>query len=326
NVPVIEYINNRARVLGLSKLYQYASVTKGQRGEELSDMGKLYQAGVRILSDDGMPVENANLMRLALSYAKNFGMLIISHCEEKSLAADGVMNEGSVSASLGLKGINHAAEEVMVARDVILAESLDTRIHIAHVSTAGSVAIIRDAKRRSIKVTCETAPHYFSATDEMCLGFNTLAKVNPPLRTTRDIKAICDGLRDGTIDCIATDHAPHHIDDKNTVFNQAANGISGFETAFALAVTNLLNKNVISLPEIVRLMSGNPAHIMGIPAGTLNIGDCADITIADINRTWTVNPDKFVSKGKNTPFGGSVLTGAIMYTIVDGQIIFRRED
>jgi dihydroorotase len=325
SAQTVEYIMERVEEANLAHVYPYGAITKGQKGEELTEMGKLKNAGVKLLSDDGCPVNNSQIMRLALSYARNFDMLIVSHCEDKALA-EGSMNEGYYSSIQGLKGISNAAEEVMVARDIILADSLNTRIHLAHISTRGSVALIRDAKKRGIKVTCETAPHYYSGTDALCDGFNTMAKVNPPLRTQADMDAICEGMADGTIDCIATDHAPHHVDDKNVEFDMAANGISGFETAFGLTITNILNKGILTLPQISAMMSYNPAKIMGIDAGTMNVGQPADIVVANLDEQWTVKGADFVSKGKNTPFEGQTLNGVIKYTLVDGRIVYRSEN
>lgn len=325
NAAMVQYIKLKSASEGKVRVYPIAAITQGRKGKHITEMGEMKKAGAVALSDDGDPVSDANVMRLALEYAKQFGLLIISHCEDKSLVADGVMNEGYVSTILGLKGITRAAEEVMVARDVILSEITGAPIHIAHVSTAGAVDIIRHAKSRGIPVTCETAPHYFSATDEWVENYDTNAKVNPPLRTQRDVEAIKEGLRDGTIDIIATDHAPHHIDEKEVEFNLAANGISGFETAFSLSYTHLVDTGLLSLEELVAKLSTTPAQILGIPGGVLDIGLPADITIVDTKREYIVNRDKYYSKGKNTPFHGKKLKGKVIYTIVGGKVVYDKE-
>ncbi|MFS8500832.1 MAG: dihydroorotase [Caldicoprobacter sp.] len=325
NAAMVNYIKSIARAKGVVKVYPVAAVTKGLEGQELTEMGELKEAGAVALSDDGRPIMNSQLMRLALQYAKGMGMLIISHCEDLSLVGDGVMNDGYMSTVLGLKGITRAAEEVMVARDIILAEVLDAPIHIAHVSTRGSVELIRQAKRRGVKVTCETAPHYFCATDEWVDGYNTNAKVNPPLRTSDDVEAVKQGLKDGTIDIIATDHAPHHRDDKEVEYSLAANGISGFETAFSLAYTHLVETGILSIQELVQKMSKRPAEILNIDAGTIQVGKPADVIVVDLHRTYTVDVSKFYSKGKNSPFNGCTLKGKVIHTIVDGKVVMKNE-
>jgi len=325
SAAMVNYVRAMARAKGVVKVYPIAAVTKGQQGQELTEMGELKEAGAVALSDDGRPIMDSRLMKLALQYAKGIGMLVISHCEDLSLVGDGVMNEGYMATVLGLKGITRAAEEVMVARDIILAEVLDAPVHIAHVSTRGSVELIRQAKGRGVKVTCETAPHYFSATDAWVDGYDTNAKVNPPLRTDDDVEAIKQGLRDGTIDIIATDHAPHSRDDKEVEYGLAANGISGFETAFSLAYTHLVETGILTIQELVQKMSKGPADILNIDAGTIEAGKPADIIVADLHRTYTVDVSKFYSKGKNSPFHGCTIKGKIIHTIVDGKIIMKNE-
>lgn len=325
SAAMVEYIKLKAASEGLVRVYPIGAITKQREGKVMVEMGEMKRAGVVALSDDGDPVSNSNTMRLALEYAKQFDLLIISHCEDKDLGADGVMNEGYMSTILGLKGITPAAEEVMVARDVILSEVTKTPIHIAHVSTKRSVEIIRQAKLRGVPVTCETAPHYFAATDEWVEGYDTNTKVNPPLRTQQDVEAIKEGLKDGTIDIIATDHAPHHEDEKNVEYNLAANGISGFETAFSLSYTHLVDTGVLSLDELVEKLSTKPAKILNIRGGTLEKGKPADITIVDISKEYQVDREKFFSKGKNTPFHGKKLKGEIIYTIVDGKVVYERD-
>ncbi|NTU43859.1 MAG: dihydroorotase, partial [Nitrospirales bacterium] len=269
--------------------------------------------------DDGRPVMNSLMMRRALEYSKAFGVPMISHCEDLVLAEGGSMNEGSLSSILGLRGIPSAAEDVMVARDIILAELTGGMLHIAHVSTEGSVRLIRQAKERGVQVTAETCPHYFTITEDEVRGYNTNAKVNPPLRTRKDFEAIREGLRDGTIDVIATDHAPHHRDEKSLEFDKAPSGISGLETALSLSL-GLVRDGVISLSRLVEAMALHPSRILGIGKGTLRPGADADIVIVDPEREQVVDPESFCSKGKNTPFAGRLLKGLPVCTIVAGQV------
>lgn len=325
NESVVKYIINRAKQDGFVNVYPIGSITKGQAGEELSEIGELKFAGAVAVSDDGKPVMKASIMKKALQYASMFDITVISHCEDLDIAEDGYMNEGYQSTVMGLKGIPSAAEEVMVARDLILAEYTNAPIHIAHVSTELSVDLIRNAKKRGVKVTCETCPHYFVLTEDACEGFNTLAKVNPPLRTKKDVDAIIEGLKDGTIDIIATDHAPHHIDEKNVEFASAANGMVGFETALPLAITYLYKTGVLTLEQIVEKMCVNPSKILGLNKGSLEVGKAADITIIDVDEDVIVDTAKFKSKSKNSPFNGYKLKGAIYYTIVNGKFIVREK-
>lgn len=319
NAALIKYVRTRAAEVDCAKVYPIGCITKGQKGEEIAEMGFMQEAGAVAFSDDGRPVENGNIMRLALEYATSRNALLISHCEDKAIAAGGVVNEGLNAAISGLKGISRAAEECMVARDIILAETLGARVHIAHVSTFGSVELVRQAKARGVRVTCETCPHYFAATDDEILSYNTNAKINPPLRTQADVDAIVAGLADGTIDAIATDHAPHHADEKNAEFNFAPFGTSGFETAFSLAYTYLVETDVLDVVRLSKLMSGNPAKILGIGSGEIKEGACADITIVDPEKSYTVDSATFVSKGKNSLFNGWKLKGAVTAVVVDGQ-------
>lgn len=319
NESVVKYILDKARNEGYVNVYPIGAITKGLKGEELAEIGELKIAGAVAVSDDGNPVKSSSLMKKAMQYASMFGIAIISHCEDTDLAEDGVMNEGYTSTVLGLKGIPAAAEETMVARELILSEYLDIPIHIAHVSTALSVELIRNAKKRGVRVTCETCPHYFSLTEEACAGYDTNAKVNPPLRTARDVQAVIEGIADDTIDIIATDHAPHHIDEKRVEFSLAANGMVGFETALPLAVTRLVRPGIITMEKLVEKMSLNPARLLGIGKGTLEPGSTADITIVDIDAEFTVDPERFESKSKNSPFGGMELYGLVWYTIVNGR-------
>lgn len=320
---VINYIITKARECGVVNVYPIGAISKGLEGEELAEIGEMKFAGAVAVSDDGNPVSKPSLMKKALQYASMFDMAVISHCEDKELAEDGVMNEGYYSTILGLKGIPAAAEEVMVARDCILSEYTGVPIHIAHVSTALSADIIRDAKRRGAKITCETCPHYYSLTDKACLDFDTNAKVNPPLRTDRDVAAIIEGLKDGTIDIIATDHAPHHNGEKNVEFNLAARGLIGFETALPLAITYLVKPGHLTMAELVRKMCVNPAQMLGLNKGRLEIDKPADITIFDPDEQYTVDVSNFKSKARNSPFNGYKLFGRVFCTIVNGRTAVR---
>jgi len=320
NEALVDFIYKKAKDAGYINVYPIGAITKGLAGEELAEIGELKSAGAVAVSDDGKPVQKANLMRHALEYAKGFGITVISHCEELSLVESGSMNEGFMSTYLGLRGITRAAEEVMVSRDILITEATDTKIHIAHVSTKGSVDLVRQAKKRGVNVTCETCPHYFTLTDKAVDGFNTNAKMNPPLRTDDDVAAIKEGLADGTIDAIATDHAPHHIDEKNCEFANALNGIIGFETALGLSVTHLVKPRVLTMTQLIEKLSFNPSSILGIDKGTLSIGKSADIVIFNPDKSYTVNVSEFKSKSKNSPYDGWKLFGKPEYTIVGGEI------
>ncbi|MBI5025324.1 MAG: dihydroorotase [Nitrospirae bacterium] len=319
NAAVTGFIIKKALEKGACSVYPIGAITKGQKGEELSEMGELIDSGCVAFSDDGQPVMNNLIMRRALEYSRIFGVPVISHCEDLTLSNGGVMNEGTVSIILGLKGIPRAAEDIMVARDIALAELTGGRLHIAHVSTKGAVRLIREAKHRGVKITAETCPHYFTLTEEAVIGYNTNTKVKPPLRTSEDIAAIKEGLSDGTIDVIATDHAPHHIDDKFREFDTAPFGISGLETALSLSL-KLVEEGILDLKQFIMKISLNPSKIIGIKSGTLREGADADIVIVDINREFTVDPEKFASMGKNTPFEGWVLKGMAVMTICKGKI------
>jgi dihydroorotase len=318
NRSVTEFILSQAKEAS-SQVFPIGAITKGSKGEELAEMAELHAAGCVAVSDDGKPVMNASIMRRALEYSKIFDILVISHCEDTTLSSKGVMNEGAVSTELGLRGIPRAAEDVMTSRDISLAELTGARLHIAHVSTAGSVRMIRDAKHRGVRVTAETCPHYFSLTEEAVRGYNTLAKMNPPLRTADDITAIKQGLKDGTIDVIATDHAPHAEDEKSGEFDYAAFGIVGLETAVGLTL-KLVAEGTLSLTEAIRKLSTNPAIILKKGKGTLSEGVDADITVIDQDIEWTVTGAKFKSKSKNTPFDGWKLRGRAVHTIVGGKM------
>lgn len=320
NEAVISYIINKAKETGYVNVFPIGAISKGLEGNELAEIGAMRFAGAVAVSDDGHPVSDSGLMRRALIYADMFDMPVISHCEDMSLAADGCMNEGEVAGIMGLKGISRAAEEVMAARDIVVAEAENKRVHIAHVSTKGSVELIREAKKRGVKVTCETCPHYFTLTEEACEGYNTNAKMNPPLRTAEDVEAIKEGLRDGTIDCIVTDHAPHHADEKNCEFAVAKNGIVGLETSLGLGIKYLVKTGVLTLAELIEKMALNPARILGISKGTLSVGKAADITVFNPDKEWIVNVSDFNSKSKNSPYNGYTLFGKPEYVIVGGRV------
>ena len=317
NRSVADFIRAQAKDAG-ANVYPIAAITKGSKGEELTEMAELHAAGCLAISDDGKPVMNAAMMRRAMEYSRIFDLLVISHCEDSSLSGKGVMNEGTVSTELGLRGIPRAAEDVMTGRDISLAELTGCRLHIAHVSTSGSVELIRAAKARGVKVTAETCPHYFTLTDEAVRGYNTMAKMNPPLRTAEDVAAIKKGLQDGTIDVIATDHAPHAMDEKSGEFDYAPFGIVGLETALGL-ILKLVSEKIITIAQAIVMLSLNPARLMKLNKGTLSPGADADITIIDPEFEWTVDASQFKSKSKNTPFNGWKLKGKAIQTIVQGR-------
>ena len=321
NSAVISAILKKAKEKGCVKVYPIGAISKGLEGKELSEMGDMQEAGAVAVSDDGRPVMSSGLMKKAMIYSAQFQLPIISHCEDLDLTDDGYMNEGCCSTMLGLRGIPRAAEENMVSRELILAEYTGLPVHIAHVSTKLAAELIRQAKARGVRVTCETCPHYFTLTDHAVIGFDTNAKVNPPLREQADVEAIIAALQDGTIDMIATDHAPHHADEKNVEFALAANGISGFETAFGLSYTYLVKAGHLTFPELVRKMSVNPGRFLRI-GSRLAAGAAADITLAALEEEYTVDVRQFVSKGKNSPFDGFRLFGRIAGTIVNGRIVY----
>ncbi len=319
NPTVTAFIIKKAAEEGFCSVYPIGAITKGQKGEELAEIGLMYDAGCRAFSDDGRPVMSSIIMRRALEYSRTFNVPLISHCEDLALADNGVMNEGILSTTLGLKGAPSAAEEVMVARDIILSGLTGGRLHIAHVSTEGSVRLIRQAKERGIRVTAETCPHYFSITEDAVKVYNTNAKVNPPLRSEKDIAAIKRGLLDGTIDVIAIDHAPHHRDEKLQEFDKAPAGISGLETALSLGL-RLVEEGVLTIEALVEKMALNPARIIGIDKGTLRPGSDGDVTIIDSKKEVIIDADAFASMGKNTPFDNWTLKGGPVITIVRGTV------
>ena len=323
NQSVTNYILNKVKEEGHCRVFPIASISKGLQGESMTEMGELKGLGVYGVSDDGKPVSNAQLMRRAMEYAKPFGITIVTHAEDLELVGSGVMNEGPVSTELGLKGIPWVAEDAATAREIMLAEFTGAHLHVAHVSTKGSIDLVRQAKKRGINVTCEATPHHFTLTDEAVRGYNTNAKMNPPLRSAEDREAVRQGIADGTVDAIATDHAPHHIDEKNVEFNIAMNGIVGLETALPLSL-QLVEDGLIDLPKAVALLTCGPAAALGIPAGQLEEGGVADVTVIDPELEWTVDAQKLVSKSKNTPFDGWKMKGVALCTIVGGKIAYRR--
>ncbi len=318
---VTEYILTKAREAGTARVYPVAAISKGSQGDDLCEYGELKAAGAVAVSDDGNPVMNSHLMRRALEQAKECQLAVISHCEDLNLAAGGVMNESAVATGMGLAGIPNASESIMVLRDIALSELTGGSVHIAHVSTMESVRAIRDAKTRNVPVTAETAPHYFTLTDESVKGYNTNMKMNPPLRSRRDRDAVRQGLADGTIDVIATDHAPHSSIEKSLEFHQAPNGIIGLETALSLGL-NLVDEGILTLTGLIEKMSTNPAQILGLENGFI-IGQQADITIIDLEKPFRVKVDRFKSLSRNTPFDDWDMKGKTVLTMVGGKIVYQ---
>jgi dihydroorotase len=321
NQSITEFILDRARAAGKAHVLPIGAITKGSEGKELAEIGDLRRAGCVAISDDGRPVMNSLVMRRAMEYALAFGIPVVDHCEDLHLSEGGCMNEGLVSTELGLPGIPAAAEDVMVARNVALAELTGARLHLAHISTAGSVRSVREAKSRGLRVTAEACPHHFTLTEEIARGYNTHAKMNPPLRTWQDVQAIKEGLRDGTIDVIATDHAPHASQEKQQEFTQAPFGIVGLETALPLSL-GLVEEGVLTLEGMIDKLATAPAKAFGLEAGTLAVGAPADVTIVDPQAQWEVDPSQFRSKSRNTPFAGWKVKGRVTTTIVAGRVVF----
>jgi len=319
NRSITEFIRRKAAEAGLANVYPIGAISVGSEGKQLTEFWDLKDAGAIALSDDGKPVMDAALMRRALEYAHSLDLPVIQHCEDKNLSAGGLMNEGYYSTILGLPGIPAISEEVMVARDILIAEYCRAQVHIAHVSTAGAVRLIRDAKARGLNVTAETAPHYFTLTDESLQGYDTHYKVNPPLRSAQDVAAVKEGLADGTLDAIACDHAPHGRTDKEVEFEYAANGISGLETSLGLSIS-LVHEGILTWPELVMKMSYSPARILNLAKGTLAPGSDADITVINLDVHWKVDLKTFRSRGKNSPFHGREMRGRAVLTIVGGDI------
>ncbi len=319
NQAITSLILAKARLEGHARVYPVAAISKNSQGTELAEFGELRKAGAVAVSDDGRPVANSQLMRRALEYSGNHGLLVISHAEEASLSTNGVMNEGALATRLGLRGIPRVAEEIMVYRDLALADYVKRPIHIAHVSTREAVSLIRRAKDKGCQVTAETAPHYFTLTEEAVARYDTRAKMNPPLRTGEDAAAIIAGLADGTLDAIATDHAPHSAMEKEVEFDQAANGIIGLETAVSLTLA-LVRKNLLTPTRMVELLSTAPARILGVPGGTLGEGSPADITVVDPEKRFVYTRESVVSKSCNSPFLNQELTGRAVLTLLGGRI------
>ena len=318
------YMIHKAQAEGSANVFPICTITKGQKGTSLVEMGDLKLAGCVGFSDDGLNVESGDVLRRSMEYATGFNMPIIAHAEDEGIKSGGVMNEGRVATELGLAGNPWVAEAATVARDLMLAEMTGARLHVCHISTRRTVELIREAKARGVKVTCEVTPHHFTLTEEAVRGYDVNAKMGPPLRTADDVKAMKEGLADGTIDAIATDHAPHHIDDKNVEFNVAANGLVGLETALPLAL-NLVREGVLTLSQTISCLTDRPAKALSIPRGTLTKGAIADLTLIDPDYQWTLDATQMKTKARNTPFDGWELTGAAMLTMREGTITFQRE-
>ncbi len=322
NKTVVEYIVSKCEEYALVNIYPYGSMSIGCMGKDMAEIGEMHKAGIVGISDGNHSVENANFLRNIFRYSMMFDMPVITHCEDKSLSGKGVMNSGYTSSSLGLWGMPREAEEVIVARNIILAEAAGSRLHIAHVSTKGSVQLIREAKGRGAKVTCETCPHYFMLTEEAVGNYNTFAKVNPPLRTDEDVKAIIAGLADGTIDVIASGHSPTKLTDKNKEFDNAAYGISSFETTFPLSYTGLVESGVMPLSRLMEYMAKKPAEILGLKTkGVIAEGKDADLIIVNTEEKYKINPLQFASKAKFSPFERTEVKGKVLYTVVGGRVI-----
>ncbi|HUH13358.1 MAG TPA: dihydroorotase [Longimicrobiales bacterium] len=311
---------------GWARVYPCGAISVGQEGERLAEVGEMVAAGAVAITDDGRPVSDAALMRVALEYAQSFDVPVASHCEVRELSRGGSMNEGLISTRLGLTGIPNAAEDIMIARDLMLAELTGGHIHIQHVTTRRGVALIREAKARGVRVSAEGTPHHFTLTDEAADGYRTEAKVNPPLRAAADRDAVRAGVADGTLDCIATDHAPHHYDEKEQAFEDAPFGLVGLETALGLVITELVEPGLLTLSAMVERMSLGPARAFGLNGGTLASGSPADVTLFDATERWTVDPTGFLSKSRNTPFAGRELVGRAVATVVDGRLVWSRRD
>ena len=322
NQAAIGFIVRQAQRAGAARVYPIGAITLGERGETLAEFGEMVGAGAVAVSDDGKPVVSAHIMRTALEYARTFGIPVADHCEEPTLAHNGAMNEGVVSMRLGLRGIPSEAEEIMAIRDILLARRTGGHVHLCHMSTAGSVELIRWGKERNIRVTAEVCPHHLSLTEDAVEGYQTNAKMNPPLRTAADVAALQEAVRDGTIDVVATDHAPHHHDEKNREFADAPNGIVGLETALGVLVTWLVAPGILTYAQLVERMACAPARVFGLDGGTLRRGTPADVTVFDPERRWTVDPAQFRSKGRNTPYAGQTLQGRAIATVVGGRVVY----
>jgi dihydroorotase len=323
NQAAVGFVVRQGQRADMAHVYPIGAISLGQRGEVLAEFGEMVSAGAVAVSDDGRPVASAHLMRTALEYARTFEIPVADHCEEPTLARGGVMNEGPTSMRLGLKGIPAEAEEIMAIRDMLLARRTGGHIHLCHMSTRGSVQLIEWGKEQGIRVTAEVCPHHISLTEEAVGNYDTNAKMNPPLRTAADVEALQQAVRNGIIDVIATDHAPHHYDEKEREFADAPNGIIGFETALAVNITWLVKPGILDLPVLIERMSCAPARVFRLPGGTLRRGGRADITVFDPTAEWEVNAARFRTKGRNTPYQGKTLTGRVHYTVVNGKIVHR---
>jgi len=321
NQAAVGFVLRQAREADLARVHPIGAVSLGQSGEQLTEFGEMVAAGAVAFSDDGKPVATAHLMRTALEYALTFGVPVIDHCEDRSLTSGAAMHEGLVSSRLGLKGWPRSAEDIIVARDIALAEFTGGHIHLAHMSTAGSVRLIREAKARGVRVTAEATPHHLSLTDVCCEGYDTNAKMNPPLREQADVDAVRQALADGTIDCIATDHAPHPYDAKDQEFDNAPFGVVGLETALGVAMVDLVESGVLTLPQLVRCLTSQAAAVAHLPSGTLGRGAPADVVVFDPKADWTVDPARFFSKSRNTPYAGRRLRGLVRWTLVGGRLV-----
>jgi dihydroorotase len=323
NASITRYIIDKAREANLANVFPVGAITRGSKGEELAEMAEMKDAGAVAVTDDGKPVMDSQVMRHAMEYARDHNLVVADHCQDTCLSACGVMHEGRYSTLLGLKGMNGAAEDSQVARDIMLSEITGARVHIMHISTARAVDLVREAKRKGLPVTCEVTPHHLSLTDEAVVGFETNTKMNPPLRAAADREALIQAVVDGTIDAIATDHAPHHRDEKMLEFDQAPFGVIGMETALGVVLKELYHSGKVPLPRIIEMLSIGAARVFSLPRGTLQKGAVADVTIFDPQAEWTVNPSAFKSKSRNTPFAKWPLRGKILATFVAGRAVYR---
>lgn len=323
NVPIVRYISEKSKRLGYADVLQTAAITKGEKGEEITEIGFLKEAGVIAFTEDGRTVENSGILRKAMSYSKPFDVLLMSHCEDKNLKGSGVMNAGALATEMGLPGIAREVEDIIIQRDIMLAKMTGVRLHISHLSTGTGLQLIREAQAQGLPVTCEVTPHHLFLTEEAVRGYNTSAKVAPPLRTAEDNEALIEGLKDGTITCIGTDHAPHSSDKKDVEFERAANGISSIEVAFPLIWTKLVETGRFALSEIVSIMSCKPAELLRIDRGSLSVGKVADVMIFDPNVEKVVDPQTFYSKGKNCPYAGEKLSGWPKMVLREGRVVLK---
>jgi len=325
NQAAVGFIVKQAAAAQAARVYPIGAITVGQKGEQLAEFGEMVAAGAVAVSDDGHPVLSSHMMRTALAYARSFNIPVAEHCEDPALSGSGVMHAGVVATRLGLRGIPSAAEEVMVARNVLLAQLTGGHIHLCHISTKGSVELLRWGKERGVNVTAEVTPHHFSLTDEACDGYDTNAKMNPPLRPAEHVQAVREGLADGTLDVIVTDHAPHHYESKEREFDDAPFGVVGLETSLGLGITQLVDTKLLTIGDLIFRMSTEPARVFHLPGGTLKRGSPADVVVFDPAAQWTVDPGRFLSKSRNTPFAGWELKGRVSRTVVGGRTVFAGE-